>query len=62
MENKYISKKQVEDLMRRVYVNNESRSVTLDASMFRQVCLYLGLREDYYGTGCDIKEESEINE
>jgi hypothetical protein len=62
MENKYISKKQVEDLMRRVYVNNESRSVALDASMFRQVCLYLGLREDYYGTGCDIKEESEINE
>ena len=62
MENKYISKKQVEDLMKRVYNNNETRSVELDASMFRQVCLYLGLKEDYYGTGCDVKEESEINE
>ena len=60
MKSEFISRKQLEDLRDRIHARQGCRSEQVDSMILRQIYLYLGLKEDYYGTGCIVKEENEI--
>ena len=61
MESEFISRKQLEDLRDRIHKIQGRRSEQTDSIILRHIYLYLGLSKDYYGTGCMVKEELQIN-
>lgn len=54
----FISKNQVKELTEFIHNREQRRSNDVDSMILRQIYLYLGLKEDHYGTGCYVKEDN----
>lgn len=59
MNNDFITREQVEQVREYVFNREKRRSTEVDSMILRQICIYLGIVEDVYGSGCILNEKQD---
>jgi len=53
----YITREQVEKIREYIFNREGRRSDQIDSMILRQICIYLGIVDDIYGSGCILNEK-----
>lgn len=59
MNNDFITREQVEQVREYIFNREQRRSVDVDSMILRQICIYLGIVEDVYGSGCILNKKQD---
>lgn len=59
MNNDFITREQVEQVREYIFNREQRRSVDVDSMILRQICIYLGIVEDIYGSGCILNDKQD---
>lgn len=59
MNNDFITREQVEQVREYIFNREQRRSVDVDSMILRQICIYLGIVEDVYGSGCILNDKQD---
>lgn len=59
MNHDFITREQVEQVREYIFNREQRRSVDVDSMILRQICIYLGIVEDVYGSGCILNDKQD---